>query len=113
MRYSLDAGHLECCEADHLGDDGLADGQARGHDAPFDRTAARRRGAGPGGVADSGSRRAEPAADNDSAMRSGTWARAVRAATSTANMIIRRLARPWVMITVPRTPSSGDPPTRS
>ena len=45
-----------------------------------------------------------------SAMSSGTCAAAVRAATSQANPIIRRLARPWVMMTVPFTPSNGEPP---
>ena len=42
-----------------------------------------------------------------------TLIRAVSAATWTPYAIIRRLARPWVMITVPRTPSSGEPPTFS
>ena len=46
-------------------------------------------------------------------MSAGTPVRAVVAATSTAKAIIRRFARPWVMMTVPRTPSSGDPPTFS
>ena len=43
-------------------------------------------------------------------MSSGTFAAAVRAATSQANPIIRRLALPWVMMTVPLTPSNGDRP---
>ena len=50
---------------------------------------------------------------SDSAMSAGTPVRAVVAATSQAKVTIRRLARPWVMITVPRTPSSGEPPTFS
>ena len=60
--------------------------------------------------------RAAPAcldAASDSAMSAGTPVRAVRAATSMPYAIIRRRARPWVMITVPRTPSRGDPPTFS
>ncbi len=48
-----------------------------------------------------------------SAMSAGTRVRAVVAATSQAYPIMRRLARPWVMMTVPFTPSSGEPPTRS
>ena len=39
--------------------------------------------------------------------------RAMVAATSQAKPIIRRRARPWVMMTVPRTPSNGEPPARS
>src|SRR5262245_48275466 len=48
-----------------------------------------------------------------SAMSSGTPVRAVLAATSQPNPIIRRRARPWVMMTAPLTPRSGDPPARS
>ena len=48
-----------------------------------------------------------------SAINAGTRVRAVVAATSQANPIMRRFARPWVMMTVPFTPSKGDPPTRS
>ena len=48
-----------------------------------------------------------------SAMRAGTRVRAVVAATSQANPTMRRFARPWVMMTVPFTPSSMDPPTFS
>ena len=52
-------------------------------------------------------------AESDSAIRAGTPVLAVSAATAHANPIMRRLARPWVMITLPRTPSNGDPPARS
>ena len=46
-------------------------------------------------------------------MSSGTRVRAIVAATSQAYVTIRRRARPWVMMTVPRTPSKGEPPTTS
>ena len=46
-------------------------------------------------------------------MSAGTPVRAVSAATSQAKPTIRRFARPWVMITAPFTPSSGEPPARS
>src|SRR4051794_32327055 len=95
---ALDPWHLERRETDHLGDDAATDGESRSaHDAAS---------AGTG----SGDDDLPP---SDSAMSSGTRARAVRAPTSTAYAIIRRFARPWVMITVPLTPSSGEPPTRS
>src|SRR5215203_448715 len=48
-----------------------------------------------------------------SPIRSATRSRAVVAPTRTACSIMRRFARPWVMITAPRTPRSGDPPTAS
>ena len=48
-----------------------------------------------------------------SAIRSGMCALAAAAPTSTAKPIMRRRARPWVIRTVPLTPSSGEPPRRS
>ena len=53
------------------------------------------------------------AAARAAAMLSGIRARAAAAVTSTAKPIIRRFALPWVMSTVPFTPSSGAPPSRS
>ena len=46
-------------------------------------------------------------------MSSGIAPGPIAAATPSAKPIIRRFARPWVMITVPFTPRSGDPPNRS
>ena len=58
--------------------------------------------------------RREPRASSRSAsaMSCGTPVRAVSAATAQANPTIRRRARPWVMITAPFTPRSGEPPAR-
>jgi len=90
------AGHLECREVDELDDHASPDGQLRAaHDASL-------------ALAD-----AAVFAASDSAINAGTWVRAVVAATSQAKPIMRRRARPWVMITVPRTPSNGEPPVRS
>src|SRR6188508_2712915 len=98
-----DAGDLERGQPDHLAHDVAADGQLRAAHETCSRLGSR---------ADSV---AVPEAwsANASAMSSGTRFRAIFAATSIPKVTIRRRARPWVMITVPRTPRSGDPPARS
>src|SRR5450759_4892752 len=109
-----DARHLERRPPDHVADDRVADGEpGRGHaGAP----------AAGGGADDPPGFAAAPASDsaapatggrNVSPISSGRRARAAAAPTAIACFTIRRFARPWVMITVPRTPSSGDPPRTS
>ena len=90
-----DPGDFEGGQPDELGDHLAPDGQLR----PCHEAASEARCTGDDA--------------NDSAMRPGTFVRAVVAATSQANATIRRRARPWVMMTVPRTPRSGEPPTFS
>src|SRR4051794_16810803 len=99
-----DTGDLVRGKADHLVDDAPADGQLGAAHEPVS-------GATDAAAATSGG--PLRTGRNASPMSSGTRVRAIVAATATPNPIIRRRARPWVMITVPRTPRSGDPPTRS
>ena len=105
---AADAQHardLERGQPDRLADHARADRQVAASRARLRSTARRRPRTG---AASSRRRRASA-----SAIRSGTRVRAVVAPTRTACSIIRRRARPWVMITAPRTPRSGDPPTPS
>src|SRR3990172_5144548 len=87
------AGDLQRGQARHRDDDPATDGQD--------------------GPAHAGASAGAASSASAAAMSAGTPVRAVRAATSHANQIIRRFARPCVMITDPRTPRSGPPPTFS
>ena len=97
------ARHLEGGQAHGLADDAGTDGQGRRHGIASAMTA--------GAALTPGSSSASP--PRASPIRSETRSRAVVAPDPDRVLDHPPRARPWVMITAPRTPSSGDPPTTS